>query len=34
LTLLLYSQELSRGLDDVGFIGASLRAERKRRQGI
>jgi membrane associated rhomboid family serine protease len=34
LTLLLYSQDLYRGIDDVGFIGASLRAERKRRQGI
>ncbi len=34
LTLLLYAQELSRGINDVGFIGASLRAERKRRQGI
>jgi membrane associated rhomboid family serine protease len=34
LTLLLYSQEFSRGIDDVGFIGAALRAERKRRQGI
>jgi membrane associated rhomboid family serine protease len=34
LTLLLYAQELSRGIADVGFIGTSLRAERKRRQGI
>jgi len=34
LTLLLYSQDLYRGIDDVGFIGTSLRAERKRRQGI
>ena len=33
-TLLLYSQELARGIKDVGFIGGSLRAERKRRQGI
>lgn len=33
-TLLLYSQELARGIKDVGFIGTSLRAERKRRQGI
>lgn len=34
LTLLLYAQEFFRGLHDVGFIGTSLRAERKRRQGI
>jgi len=34
LTILLYSQELYRGIKDVGFVGASLRAERKRRQGI
>ena len=33
-TLLLYAQELARGVKDVGFIGGSLRAERKRRQGI
>jgi len=33
-TLLLYSQELVRGIKDVGFVGASLRAERERRQGI
>jgi membrane associated rhomboid family serine protease len=33
-TLLLYSQELARGIKDVGFVGGSLRAERKRRQGI
>jgi rhomboid protease GluP len=33
-TMLLYSQELVRGIKDVGFVGASLRAERKRRQGI
>lgn len=33
-TLLLYSQELDRGLRDVGFIAASLRANRGRRQGI
>jgi hypothetical protein len=33
-TLLLYSRELVRGIKDVGFIGTSLRAERKRRQGI
>jgi rhomboid protease GluP len=34
MTLLLYSQELHRGIGDIGFVGASLRAERKRRQGI
>jgi membrane associated rhomboid family serine protease len=34
LTILLYSQELDRGIKDVGFVGASFRAERKRRWGI
>jgi membrane associated rhomboid family serine protease len=34
LTILLYSHELYRGIKDVGFISATLRAERKRRQGI
>jgi rhomboid protease GluP len=34
LTLLLYWQELRRGIADVGFVGATLRAERKRRHGI
>ncbi len=34
LTLLLYSQELDRGIRDIGFVGASLRAERNRRQGL
>ena len=34
LTLLVYSQELHRGITDVGFVGATLRAERKRRHGI
>jgi hypothetical protein len=34
LTIFLYSQELYRGIGDVGFIGATLRAERKRRIGI
>jgi len=34
LTLLLYSQELHRGLRDVGFVGASLRAERLRHKGL
>jgi membrane associated rhomboid family serine protease len=33
-TILLYSQEFYRGIEDVGFVGTSLRAERKRRQGI
>ena len=33
-TILAYSQDLVRGIKDVGFVGASLRAERKRRQGI
>jgi rhomboid protease GluP len=34
LTLLLNAKELYRGIEDVGFVGASLRAERKRRHGI
>ena len=34
LTLLVYWQELHRGIADVGFVGATLRAERKRRHGI
>jgi rhomboid protease GluP len=34
LTLLIYWQELRRGIADVGFVGATLRAERKRRHGI
>jgi membrane associated rhomboid family serine protease len=34
LTLLLYSPELRRGIKDVGFVGATLCAERKRRHGI
>jgi membrane associated rhomboid family serine protease len=34
LTLLLYSEELHRGLRDVGFVGASLRAERMRHKGL
>ena len=34
LTLLLYSQELDRGLKDVGFVGASMTGERKRRFGL
>ena len=34
LTLLLYSQELQRGLQDVGFVSASMMGERKRRYGL
>ena len=34
LTLLVYSYDLDRGIKDVGFIGASMRGERKRRLGI
>jgi hypothetical protein len=34
LTLLLYWQDIRRGIRDVGFVGASLRAERSRRWGI
>jgi hypothetical protein len=34
LTLLAYSHDLDRGIKDVGFIGASMRGERKRRSGI
>ena len=34
LTLLLYSQELDRGLKDVGFVSASMTGERKRRYGL
>jgi len=34
LTILLYSQELYRGIKDVGFVGAAFRADRTRRQGI
>jgi membrane associated rhomboid family serine protease len=33
-TLLLYAHPLLRGLTDVGFVGAALRAERRRRVGI
>jgi rhomboid protease GluP len=33
-TILAYWSELLRGVEDVGFVGASLRAERKRRRGI
>jgi rhomboid protease GluP len=34
LTLLLYWQDIHRGIKDVGFVGTSLRAERSRRRGI
>ncbi len=34
LTLLLYSQELRRGIADVGFVAATLRAERSRQSGL
>jgi hypothetical protein len=34
LTLLLYWQDIRRGIKDVGFVGVSLRAERGRRRGI
>ncbi len=34
LTILVYFPELNRGIRDVGFVGASLCAERRRRHGI
>jgi membrane associated rhomboid family serine protease len=34
LTLLLGAKEISRGFEDVGFVGKSLRAERNRRHGL
>jgi rhomboid protease GluP len=34
LTLLIYAPELHRGVKDAGFVGATLRAERKRHHGI
>jgi rhomboid protease GluP len=34
LTLLVYWHQLRRGIADVGFVGATLRAERRRRHGI
>ena len=34
LTLVGYLQAFFRGITDVGFVGATLRAERKRRQGL
>jgi hypothetical protein len=32
--MLLYSQDIYRGIADVGFIGNALRAERRRQSGI
>ncbi|MBR0817214.1 rhomboid family intramembrane serine protease [Bradyrhizobium liaoningense] len=34
MTLWLCAREMSRGIEDVGFVGASLRAERSRRHGL
>jgi rhomboid protease GluP len=34
LTLVGYLHSFFRGITDVGFVGATLRAERKRRQGL
>jgi rhomboid protease GluP len=34
ITLWLCAKEISRGLEDVGFVGSSLRAERGRRHGL
>src|SRR5262249_14171993 len=34
LTLLVYAPERHRGVKDVGFVGATLRAERRRHHGI
>jgi membrane associated rhomboid family serine protease len=34
LSAFLYSQDIHRGMNDVGFVGATLQAERKRQQGI
>lgn len=34
LSLLLFSQELHRGLKDIGFVAASMTGERKRRFGL
>ncbi|MBC9877053.1 rhomboid family intramembrane serine protease [Bradyrhizobium sp. INPA01-394B] len=34
LTLCLCAKEISRGIEDVGFVGTSLRAERNRRHGL
>jgi rhomboid protease GluP len=34
LTLWLCARDISRGIEDVGFVGTSLRAERSRRHGL
>jgi rhomboid protease GluP len=34
LTFLIYWPQLARGIADVGFVAASLRGERVRRQGV
>jgi len=34
VTLWLCAREISRGIEDVGFVGTSLRAERSRRHGL
>ncbi|MBR0836332.1 rhomboid family intramembrane serine protease [Bradyrhizobium manausense] len=34
VTLWLCAKEISRGIEDVGFVGTSLRAERSRRHGL
>jgi rhomboid protease GluP len=34
LTYLICAKAFHRGMEDVGFVGASLRAERSRRRGI
>ncbi|MBR0894967.1 rhomboid family intramembrane serine protease [Bradyrhizobium tropiciagri] len=34
VTLLLCSKDIHRGIEDVGFVGSSLRAERNRRHGL
>jgi rhomboid protease GluP len=34
LTLLIYARDLRRGLNDVGFIGATLKANRRRSHGL
>ncbi|WP_409189551.1 rhomboid family intramembrane serine protease [Bradyrhizobium sp. RDM4] len=34
LTLWIFSAEIHRGIEDVGFVGATLRAERSRRHGL
>jgi hypothetical protein len=34
ITFLLYAQEFQRGVEDVGFVGATMVVERRRRHGI